>query len=248
MVRKLARHDPAHQLREGNVVTRIGTAAIDNEGAVEFEENLRLPFTSLVTRLAKGGTVPVSLIRDGKTLEVALPVTRQDNRLIKPYNCQYPPYFVHGPLVFSPVIEEAEGLYMQGNLAAMIGSPLVSRDSDREAFPGEELVVVTAPMMSHKISRGYGDPFGSVVAEVDGVKIKNLRHLVEVLRDGQGEFLTIRFCGDYSEILVFRRKAVEEATAELMSENGIPRRGSAELMAVWNAKPTVSASVSQGHD
>jgi len=26
-----------------------------------------------------------------------------------------------------------------------------------------------------------------------------------------------------------------------MSENGIPRRGSAELMAVWNAKPDLQA-------
>jgi PDZ domain len=102
-------------------------------------------------------------------------------------------------------------------------------------------VVVTAPLMQHKISRGYNDPFGSVVAEIDGVKIKNLRHLIEVLRDGHGEFLTIRFCGDYSELLVFRRKAIEAATAELMSENGIPRRGSAELMAVWNAKPASQA-------
>jgi hypothetical protein len=91
------------------------------------------------------------------------------------------------------------------------------------------------------IAQGYGDPFGSVVASVDGIKIKNLRHLVEVLRDGRGEFVKIRFFGDYSEVLVFRRKAIEEATAELMSENGIPRRGSAEIMAVWNARPNLQA-------
>ncbi len=221
------------------MVTRIGTAAIDNEGAVEFEENLRLPFTSLVPRLAKGNRIPISVIRGGKTLEVALPVTRQDDRLIKPYNGQYPPYFVHGPLVFSPVIAEAQGYYLQAGAAALYGSPLSTRDSDREAFPGEELVVVTAPLMTHKISQGYSDPFGAVVATVDGLKIKNLRHLVEVFRDGEGEFLTIRFFGDYSEVLVFRRKAIEDATAELMSENGIPRRGSAEIMAVWNAGPAL---------
>ena len=55
----------------------------------------------------------------------------------------------------------------------------------------------------------------------------------------RGEFLTIRFFGEFSETLVFRRKAMEVATAELMSENGIPRRGSDELMAVWNARSTV---------
>jgi len=240
MVRKPGASDSAHPLREGDVVTQIGRVAIDNEGSVEFEENLRLPFTSLIPRLAKSGAIPISLIRDGKTLEVALPVTREDDRLIKPYHGQYPSYFVHGPLVFSPAIDEAVAMYMQNNPAAILGSPLGTRDRDREAFPGEELVVVTAPLLAHKITRGYGDPFGQVVADVDGIKIKNLRHLVEVLRDGRGEFLTIRFFGEFSETMVFRRKAMEAATAELMSENGISRRGSDEFMAVWNAKATAN--------
>jgi hypothetical protein len=91
-------------------------------------------------------------------------------------------------------------------------------------------------MLAHPIMRGYSDPFGQVVKDVDGVAIRNLRHLVEVLRDGQGEYLTIRFFGDLSETLVFPRKAVEAATAELMAENGVPRRGSEDAMEVWNGK------------
>jgi hypothetical protein len=241
MVRKISSQEPAYPLREGDVVTRVGAAGIDNEGAVEFEENLRLPFTSLVTRLAKGTTIPMSVIRNGKPLEIALPATREDDRLIKSYNGQYPPYFVHGPLVFSPVFAEAQGYYLQAGAAALCGSPISTRESDRAAFPGEELVVVTAPLMPHKIAQGYGDPFESVVASVDGIKIKNLRHLVEVFRDGQGELVTIRFFGDYFEVLVFRRKLIEEATAELISENGIPRRGSAEIMTVWTGKPALEA-------
>ena len=238
MVRKLASGGPANPLREGDVVTHIARSAIDNEGSVEFEENLRLPFTALIPRLAKNGTIPINLIRDGKTLEVALPVTREDDRLIKPYHGQYPSFFVYGPLVFSPAIDDAVSFYMQNNPAAILGSPLGTRDRDREAFPGEELVVVTAPMMPHKIGRGYGDPFGQVIKDVDGIKIKNARHLVEVFRDAKGEFTTIRFCGEFSETLVFRRKAMEEATAELMSENGIPKRASDDLLPIWNAKST----------
>jgi S1-C subfamily serine protease len=239
MVRKPGVADSAHPLREGDVVTHIGRTAIDNEGAVDFEDNLRLPFTSYIPRLAKAGAIPIRVIRDGTTLEVRLPVTRDDDRLIKSYQGQYPPYFVHGPLVFSPVFEEAVSMYLQNAPAAIPGSPLVARNRDHEAFPGEELVVVTAPLLAHKCTRGYGDPFGQVVADVDGIKIKNLRHLVECLRDGKGEFVTIRFFGEFSETLVFRRKAIEEATVELLAENGIPRRSTDELMAIWNAKATV---------
>jgi hypothetical protein len=237
MVRKPGRDDASHPLHEWDVLTHIGTSAIDNEGMVDFGENLRMPFMALVSRLAKDGAVPVRLIRDGKPLEIAMPVSREDDRLIKPFRGQCPPYFVHGPFVFSPAIEQAISTYAQASPQAMLGSPLATYTDDRVTSPDEELVVVTAPLLAHRITRGYGDPFGQVVKDVDGVKIKHLRHLVEVLRDGKGEFLTIRFHGDASETLVFPRKAIEESTADLMSENGIPKRGTDEVMAVWNARP-----------
>ena len=236
LVRKPWKSAPSYPLREGDVVTRVGPAEVDNEGLVDFEDGLRLPFTALVPRLAKDGGVPVRLVRGGKPAEARMVTTREDDRLMKGYRGQYPSFFVHGPLVFSPAMDEALSLYAQDNPIAMFGSPLATRETDRVAFPGEELVVVTAPMLAHPITRGYSDPFGQVVKDVDGVAIKNLRHLVEVLRDGRGEYLTIRFFGDLSETLVFPRKAMEEATAELMAENGVPRRGSDDVMGVWKAK------------
>ncbi|MGC8642200.1 MAG: trypsin-like peptidase domain-containing protein [Isosphaeraceae bacterium] len=239
LVRQPGRTVAGNPLRENDVVTRIGTAEIDNEGLVDFE-GLRLPFSVLVPRLAKNGTVPVRLIRGGKPLEVGMVVTCEDDRLIRPYRGQYPRYFVHGPLVFSTVIDEAVSTYAQGNPYGMLGSPLLARDGDRVAFPGEELVVVTAPMLAHPMTCGYADPFGQVVKDIDGVPIKNLRHLVEVLREGKGEFVTIRFHGELAETLVFPRETMEAATSDLMAENGIPRRGSEDVMRVWGGKPTTA--------
>lgn len=234
MVSKTGRRDPSYPIRENDVITRIGAAALDNEGMVDYEENLRLPFTALIPRLAKAETLPVTLIRDGKSLDVGLPVTREDDRLIKSYRGKYPSFFIYGPLVFSPVFDGVSRYYLQASPAAIPGSPLISRADDRVEFPGEELVVVTAPMLAHKIAKGYSDPFGQVVSEVDGVKVKNLHHLVELLRQGKEEFVTIRFFGDLSETMIFRRGGIEEATEQVMSENGIPRRGSEGVMAVWN--------------
>jgi hypothetical protein len=45
-----------------------------------------------------------------------------------------------------------------------------------------------------------------------------------------------QFDAIYAETLVYRRKAMLEATEPRMSENGIPRRGSDDLPAVWNGK------------
>jgi hypothetical protein len=65
--------------------------------------------------------------------------------------------------------------------------------------------------------------------------VKNLKHLVEVLRDGKEEYVTIRFAEDGSEVLVFKREEMNKATEEILEDNGISptRRGSVDMLSVW---------------
>jgi hypothetical protein len=113
---------------------------------------------------------------------------------------------------------------------------LLQRQNDKVRFPGEELVVITAPMFRHKCVRGYSDPVGRVVVDINGVKIKNLRHLVEVLRESKDDFVTFGFAGERADVLVLNRKEMAAVTREVMNDNGIPRRGSPELVELWNPK------------
>jgi S1-C subfamily serine protease len=237
MVREPKSRDSSYPLKEFDILTRIGAHEIDNEGMIQAHDNFRLSFTSQVPKLAKNGAVPVTVLRDGKTIEIALPVSSKSDHLLRGYDGGYPSFFVCGPLVFSPVNSNAITYYFQYN--PMLGgrnSPLTTRRSDRARFPGEELVVVTAPLLRTRMTKGYADPFGQVVSEVNGTKVKNLAHLVALIRACNDVHLTFRFAEDYTETLVFRRKAMLEATEPLMSENGIPRRGSDDVLAVWNSK------------
>jgi hypothetical protein len=96
-------------------------------------------------------------------------------------------------------------------------------------------VVVTSPLFAHKIAKGYEDPVGQVVTEVNGIRVKNLKHLVEVLRDCSAEYLTFRFAEQGSEVLVFQREELNKVTDEILDDNGISpaRRGSEDVLAVW---------------
>jgi S1-C subfamily serine protease len=235
----IRRPDPsaAGPLREFDVLTQIGDRPIDREGMVQVRDGLRLPFLYLVPRLERGGSVPTRLWRDGHSLEITVPVGRRDNSLIPNLGGRDPAYFVVGPLVFSPVVAETAESYFQLNPALISrNSPIVTRAVDHVRFPGEELVAVTTPLLPHRVARGYDDPVGQVVESVNGVAIRNLRHLVEVLRDAHDEYVTFRFAEDHAETLVFLREELEAATTEVMSENGIPRRGSPDVMAVWERK------------
>jgi hypothetical protein len=90
-------------------------------------------------------------------------------------------------------------------------------------------------MFQHKIAKGYDDPVGRVVKEVNRVRVKNLVHLVETIRDSKDTFLTFRFAEEGSEVLVFDREEMNRVTEEIMEENGIAptRRGSEEILKGW---------------
>jgi hypothetical protein len=148
-------------------------------------------------------------------------------------------------LVFSTATSDFLGGFLQtrNGTAIMVrlsanGSPLVTRLSDQPAFPGEGLVVISSPFFPHKLDEGYGNPQSQVVKAVNGVPVKNLNHLVEILRDAKGEFITVECATRYGETMIFPRAQMLAATDEILTDNGVRSQGSADTLAVWNTKPS----------
>jgi hypothetical protein len=199
-----------------------------------------LNFHYLIQKVAKDGKVPFTVVRGGKSLPIEVPAKNKYPMLINSLKGKYPSYFIYGPIVFSPVTNEfTAALDRSGRLyaaLAMIGSPLALRRGDLPKFEGEELVVVSSPKFANLIGKGYDDPFSKIIKEINGVRIKNLRHLVEVLRDSKEKFTTISFDDKFSETIVFNHQDVLKATDEILSDNGIREQASEDLSAVWSKK------------
>jgi S1-C subfamily serine protease len=226
-------------LQPYDVLTKIGDYPIDNLGLVQLKNGLRAPLLYLVPRLARDQAVAATVWRRGREMAVSLPVTRHDHRLVRPYQGEPLSYFIHGPLVFAQGRSDDVPLYARMNRTFYLdNSPLVTRADDLVRFPGEELVVVSSRMLPHASTKGYADPAGKVVKDLNGQQIKNLGHLVELIRDCKEEFLTFRFADNFSEVLVFDRKELEKATEQILDDNGIPltRRGSPNMLKVWKAR------------
>ncbi len=198
------------------------------------------------SRTAIEHVVPFRVIRGGSVIDLSVPFSHPDAALLRDLGSEYPPYFILGPVVFSCAsrqlmakIDQAPGLEAA---LSFRGSPLISRRTADKAFEGEELVIVTSPLFSHKISEGYSDPSLCVVKAVNGVPIKNLLHLVKVLRDSQDDFVDIEFADSYAESLVFPRSAMVRSTEAILSDNDVPNQGSADTLAVWDARPPGAAN------
>jgi S1-C subfamily serine protease len=238
---------PDYPLKEWDVVTRIGDVPVDDQGMIKTGDNLHVRFVYLVQQLATNGHVPLTIVRDAKEMNIELPVASKRPQVIPDLENGYPSYFICGPMVFSEATKDFiryliggdDGQRWIGMLASM-GSPLLMRLTDKPDFAGERLVVVSSPFFPHKLAEGYGQPNYQVVKTVNGIPIKNLKHLVEVLRDSKEDFLTIAFDSRASETLVFPRKAMLAATDEILNDNGIRSQGTPDVMAVWNAAPAAA--------
>jgi hypothetical protein len=238
-----AEADADYPLKEWDVISKIGDTPIDDQGMIKISSELKVHFAYLLQKLVKDGKVPLTVVRGGQELKVELPVRTSRPLLVPDLAGAYPSYFVYGPIVFSEATSEFLAGFLRDSKASnyvfamsFVGNPLMTRAGARPAFEGERLVVVSSPFFPHKLSQGYSSPMGLVVKSVNGIPIKNLGHLVEVLRDSKDEFMTIDFATRGGETLVFRRTEILAATEEIMTDNGIRTQGSADSLTIWNAK------------
>jgi S1-C subfamily serine protease len=240
VVHRPYKDDAAYPLKEWDVITRIGDTPIDNQGMVKIDKDLRVSFGYLIQKQAKNGELPLTVVRAGKSVKVRLPVSTDHPSVVSDLRGTYPPYFIYGPLVFSKATWQMVGAVESnvGMLRALgfAKSPLITRALDPPDADLEELVVISSPFFPHKLSTGYSSPAGSVVYSVNGTRIKSLAHLVAVLRDLKDPFVTFEFDQKGGEALVFPRAAMVAATEEILTDNGVRAQGSADTLAVWQAK------------
>ena len=244
LVRKVYRLDSNFPLKVGDVVAKLGEHAVDNTGMVRIEGDRAVQYLYLVQRLLCAGKLPVTVFREGREVHLDLPIDSDQRWVVRRYYEGASPYFIYGPLVFTEatniyaqdLVRAAKGAEDGADTLSLVssGNPIYSRMNDRSAFAGEKLVIVASPMFSHRISKGYEDPYTYPVSEVNGTQIRDLKHLVEVLRDERKDFVEITFQGRFTDKIVLNRKETIAATEEILNDNGIRQQCSPDMAKLWD--------------
>jgi hypothetical protein len=133
-----------------------------------------------------GETVSLSILREGRLLETEAELSEWS--LLVPYlrHESWPPYYIFGGLVFQPLslsyLQVFESVPPQfyhhifdGNLAT----------EDRR-----QVLVITG-ILPHPVNDSYAESEDMVVDSVDGVRPRDLRHLVQIIEAAQGPWLVI---------------------------------------------------------
>lgn len=231
--------DPSNDypLKVNDVITKIGPHAIDAQGNVKLNE-LTLSFLYYCPLLANEGQITLTVWRNAEEIEVKCPVTEQYATVLPMLNGTYPRFFILGPLAFEAASADLALVMMSDSRWSMAmgtrKSPLISQLQSLPQEPGQELVIIPSIPFSHKSMKGYHPPMLSVVDSINGIKIRNLKHLVEVFRDCTDEFLEIDFAERGAEKLVFNRKELMSATEGILTDNNIRKQFSDDLEEAWN--------------
>jgi hypothetical protein len=226
--------------RDWDIITGVSGEEVDDQGMVHFGLTHRVNFAYEYQRLG-GIRETLTFVKRGRVALQIFFTPEIDRALLIPdLKGDLPAYFILGPMVFSTAtIQMFSQLAKTAQMISYLGirgSPLLKRREEKPAFPGEQLVFVPSPFFPHPLARGYTEPTFSVVKAVNEIPIKNLGHLVTVMRDSREDFVTIEFAEKFSEILVFPRTEMIAATEGILSDNNVRSQGSPDTMAIWNAK------------
>ena len=228
-------------LQAWDVITKIDGKVIDREGNIPLGEGNRVSLKYLIQKHTDNDTVPMTLLRDGKEIEANIKLRRGGVKLARDLEYEPTPYMIVGPMVFMPVTSEL-AFAMASTKSKWIGTfnrcqnpallqGLSPRTEDNEDL---ELVITGHSFLPHPITKGYSDPRFGVIKKFNDVEIKNLKHLVELMRDNKKEYFIFEYAGASYETCVFDREEFLAATEEVLDDNGIRRQGTPELLKVWN--------------
>lgn len=225
--------DTEQPLELWDVLDKIGDHDIDNAGLVTLDDGLRLQWRYFIRSLADNGKVPVTIIRAGETIETEIAVTNEHDEVIPFIGDGYPEYFIAGPMIFTPVRRE-HFFNIPVGYGIVDGSPVGLRLSDDKEFEGEELVILASSLLPHPITKGYEVALNPTLKSINGIDVRSVAHLVEIIRDNDEDSLIFEFYDRSQETLIFDAQELDESTEEILEDNSIRNRGSDRFMEIWD--------------
>lgn len=105
--------------------------------------------------------------------------------------------------------------------------------NQRAEFPDEKIVVLTQ-LLAHDLTVGYEDLENALLYTVNDVRVRNLRHVMEII-DGCTEG-NLRFGLQNNLVLILKVEAAKKATAEVLEQHTIPAATSPDLSEATSAK------------
>jgi hypothetical protein len=216
----------------GDVLLELGGARIDATGYYDHPLYGRMLFALLFSDGRRPGeSLPAKVLRDGRRVDVRLPLVRMRPELDKvpPYVFgRGPDYVIAGGLVFQELTRPY--LHAWGDWARRAPPRLlVALDREgREPTPAAPRIVLLASVLPDAANLGYEDLHDLIVSKVNGLPIGSLDDVRKALTRPEAGFHVVEFIpGQAEQRIVLDVEEARASVARLHAAYGVERMDSA---------------------
>lgn len=166
-------------LQEGDVVVEIDGVSIDSAGLVDFQGHM-VPFHIKAEHKQVGDRLNFRVWRENEFLDLEFELSALPNgaEFRMSYNSK-PQYFIFGGMVFVPL---NRNFIRSGQSSPALIYEHFYRDLE-DAVEGREQTVVLTRTLPALSNEGYSNLRNFIVDQVNGIKIKSLKHLKSVVTE-----------------------------------------------------------------
>jgi S1-C subfamily serine protease len=217
-------------LKEGDVLNVLDGVPVAENGTIPFGDAERVDLSHLLSLHQMSETAKVQLWRDGKTLNVDVPLYDIPDLVPGPEYDKRPSYFVYAGLVFQNLNQNFMRLF---DAAA----PVRMRDYAELGLKTEDLkeVVFINVVLPHDVNVGYHKLGQAIVTEVNGQKIHQLKDVITALKKPQDGYQVVKLDhwngspDNRAAEVVLDAKEADKANAEILKAFGIASDRSDDL-------------------
>jgi len=207
-----------------DVLLRVGKFDVASDGTVLYEGN-RVSASAAFQTAQRGDTLPLKVWRQGKEVDVALPMNiyNGDRSAGNQYDVQ-PRYFVYGGLVFTPLGLDYMRTLGQGwrdaANAELTYELYYRRNESPETMRPEPIVL--ASTLAHAVNANFKISNHALVDQINGIRIDRLEDVVRAFESGTNTHHVIEFAPNHA-FETLNRAAAESAQAEILKTYGVPK-------------------------
>jgi S1-C subfamily serine protease len=210
-------------MKVNDVVMKVGDYPVDKDGTITYEGNT--VGASVAFDLAQDGdTVPLEVWRDGKMIDVNLPVKVYTADLAQ--GNQYdvlPSYYIYGGLVFTPLsLDYLKGIgttYAQSGGRDLIYELIYRHLEDPQHWRPQP--VVLSSILDAEVNANLSTRGQALVDTINGQTIKQLSDVPKAFAASKGPFDIIEFFPDHHfEVLLHDQAA--QALHDILTTYSVP--------------------------
>mmetsp|Transcript_39712 Transcript_39712/g.64406 ORF Transcript_39712/g.64406 Transcript_39712/m.64406 type:complete len:625 (+) Transcript_39712:172-2046(+) len=218
-------------LERGDVLLEVDGISIANDGTIIFRNSERILFRQYLSTKFISDIVELKIIRNSKLQTLKITCGTLTNLVKVHMHDVVPSFFIFGGIVFveltQPYLRSEYGKDWERAapvklcLASMYGSA---------TFPDERIVVVSQ-VLAHDSNVGFQTGTSNIQLEsFNGTKIRNIKHLVELVMTSNDEFA--RFDLENGKAIVLEVESANSSNEAILRQHHIPSQMSPDLQKI----------------